>query len=193
MDDQKIQLTDTERVWQAFSALLRQFIFNRVQNNEDAEDILQEIFLKIHQNIIQLNEEDKLRAWVYQIARNAIIDYYRRKKPISALPEEIEIPDHLMDEPVTAADYAPGLKIMIDRLPEKYRQALILDEFEDLPQKQIAQALGLSLPGAKSRIQRARKQLKDILLDGCHFEFDGLGNIVSYEPTENCPEDCLCE
>jgi RNA polymerase sigma-70 factor (ECF subfamily) len=193
MDDQKIQLTDTERVWQAFSALLRQFIFNRVQNNEDAEDILQEIFLKIHQNIIQLNEEDKLRAWVYQIARNAIIDYYRRKKPISALPEEIRIPDHLMDEPVTAADYAPGLKIMIDRLPGKYRQALILDEFEDLTQKQIAQALGLSLPGAKSRIQRARKQLKDVLLDCCHFEFDGLGNIVSYEPTGNCPENCPCE
>lgn len=92
-----------------------------------------------------------------------------------------------MDEPVTAADYAPGLKIMIDRLPEKYRQALILDEFEDLPQKQIAQELGLSLPGAKSRIQRARKKLKDILLDGCHFKFDRLGNIVSYEPTENCP------
>jgi RNA polymerase sigma-70 factor (ECF subfamily) len=180
-------MTDTERVWQAFSTLLRQFIFNRVQNKEDAEDIIQTVFLKIHQNVLQLKEEDKLRAWVYQVARNAIIDYYRSKKPVSELPEIIELPEHLENEPATARDYALGIKIMIDRLPEKYRQALILDEFEGLPQKQIAKELGLSLPGVKSRVQRARKKLKEILIDGCHFEFDRLGNILSYQPTENCP------
>jgi len=193
MVDQNMLIpNNTERIWKEFSALLRHFILKRVPNRDDAEDILQVVFLKIHQNIDQLKDDDKLRAWIYQIVRNAIIDYYRsRKPPAAGLSETFELPEQLEDEPETALDQVSDLdvclKLMIDRLPEKYRHALVLYEFEGVSQKKIAEELGLSLPGAKSRVQRARKKLKGILFDCCQFEFDPLGNILDYQPTENCP------
>jgi RNA polymerase sigma-70 factor (ECF subfamily) len=72
-------------------------------------------------------------------------------------------------------------------LPQKYGQAVTLNEFDGLTQKQIAEKLDLSLPGAKSRVQRGRKKLKEMLLDHCRFEYDRLGNIIAdHEQSENC-------
>ena len=75
---------------------------------------------------------------------------------------------------------------MIQELPAKYQEALRLTEFEGLTQNALAQRLGLSLPGAKSRVQRAKEQLKEILLQCCHFEFDRLGKIIDYRPNCDC-------
>ena len=82
---------------------------------------------------------------------------------------------------------ALSLKELIDELPEPYRQALILTEYQGLTQKQLAERMGLSLSGAKSRVQRARDKLRDMLLRCCHFEFDRRGHIVDYY--ERC---CCC-
>ncbi|MGE5458424.1 MAG: sigma factor-like helix-turn-helix DNA-binding protein, partial [Methanococcaceae archaeon] len=76
--------------------------------------------------------------------------------------------------------------LMIEELPDIYREALILTEFEGMKQKQLAESLGLSLPGAKSRVQRAREQLKQLLLDCCNFELDHFGNIIDYNQRNKC-------
>ena len=184
----------TERIWRQFSDRLRLFVLRRVSSQHDAEDILQDVFWRVHENIDTLRHGDKLEAWIYQIARNTIVNYYRdqAKSPldISESPEPAV-------EPVAAEDWleevAACLKPMIDELPEKYRQAVVLTEYEDLTQKEMSQRLGLSLSGAKSRIQRARERLKGTLLACCHFEFDRRGNIVDYRPKEQtcryCSED----
>jgi RNA polymerase sigma-70 factor (ECF subfamily) len=182
-------LVSTNKIWEDFKEPLKRFIASRVQNEYDAEDILQEIFFRIHNHIGCLKDESKLRAWVFQIARNAVIDHYRRQK---AKAQMSEIPEDIIDENAEIIDEDQDiimcLRSMINYLPEKYSQAILLSEFEGLTQKEMAEKIGLSLSGAKSRVQRARKELRGLLTDCCQFEFDRLGNILDYRHKKNdCP------
>lgn len=180
----------TNQVWEEFSNRLRQFILKRVQDEHDTDDILQDIFCKIHRNLNQLKDWDKLSAWVYQTARHAITDYYRRRKIVVGIPEmNIGLDDDNLAENANN-EIIPCLNPMIDNLPEKYRQAISLIYVEGLTQKEMADKLGLSVSGAKSRVQRAREKLKEMLLECCHFEFDRIGNILEYHHKE--PKRCFC-
>jgi len=174
--------TFSHDVWTTFSERLLRFIRKRVANEHDAEDVLQDVFVKIHQRIDQLQDAEKLPAWVFQIARRAVIDYYRAR---SSTPEQAELPDELAErrepEP-TSADVADCLAPMIERLPEPYRQAVVMTELEGRTQRELADTLGLSVSGAKSRVQRGRERLKTMLLDCCHFAFDRRGRVIDYEP-----------
>lgn len=174
--------TAVENIWNDFSKPLKSFIRRHVKNDQDAEDILQDVFCKIHNNIGSLKDGDKIQAWVYKIAKNTITDFYRTQKHelvFTELPEEI-ISD--TENEITANDeVAQCLKAMIDYLPEKYKSAIILTEFQNLNQKELGAKLGLSVSGAKSRVQRARTKLKEMLLCCCSFEFDYQGNIVDYK------------
>lgn len=178
----------TERVWEEFNVGLKHFILKRVPDEPSAEDILQDVFLKIHVHIDTLREEDKLQSWIYQIARNAIYDYYRVHKATSELPEMPSVPEEPSDDVIK--ELIPSVKEMVDSLPADYRQALILTEYEGLTQRELAEKLGLSLSGAKSRVQRAREKLKSMLLNCCHFEFDRQGRIIDYEPNCDCCSHC---
>ncbi len=185
---------DVNAIWQDFSERLMRFIRRRVRDPHDAEDIRQEVFTKIHRNIDSLKDADKLQAWVYQIARNTIIEHYRRRRGTMEPPEVLhEVPDEAPAGLEAAERVASWLKPMIDRLPEKYRQPIILTEFEGLSQKEMAQALGLSISGAKSRVQRAREQLKQMLLGCCHFEFDRRGRVVDFRPRDSICPFCRCD
>jgi len=182
-------LVSTNKIWEDFKEPLKRYIAGRVHNKHDAEDILQEIFFRVHSHIGCLKEESKLRAWLFQVARNAVVDYYRRQNSgfqLSVIPEDIiNGPAEITDED---QDITMCLRSMINYLPEKYKQAILLSEFEGLTQKEMAEKLGLSLSGVKSRVQRARKELKGLLTDCCQFEFDRLGNILDYRhKRESCP------
>jgi len=174
--------TSSHDVWTTFHERLLRFIRKRVANEHDAEDVLQDVFLKIHQRIDQLQDAEKLPAWVFQIARRSVIDYYRAR---SSTPEQADLPDELAEhrepEP-TSADVADCLAPMIERLPEPYRQAVVMTELEGRTQRELAESLGLSVSGAKSRVQRGREHLKTMLLDCCHFAFDQRGRVIDYEP-----------
>ncbi len=180
----------TESVWEEFNTGLKRFILKHIQDEASAEDILQDVFLKIHTHINSLGESDKLQAWIYQIARNAIIDYYRAQKYKSDLREVAYVPEDPFDDVV--GDLLPYVKKLVDSLPFDYRQALILTEYEGLTQKQLAERLGISISGAKSRVQRAREKVRLMLLNCCHFQFDRLGRIIDYEPNCYCcvHQDC---
>ena len=95
----------TEHIWQAFSTPLRHFIRRRVGDDESAEDILQDVFLKIHLHIDSLRQREKLQSWVYQVARNAIADYYRDQRPTTSLDASIVLVDDLPEGHVI--DYQP--------------------------------------------------------------------------------------
>ncbi len=188
---------NTEQVWEEFSEAIRLFIKHKVSDTSQSEDILQDVFVKIHSSIDSLKEDTKIRGWVYQIARNTIIDYYRRKiiklESIDEIPLEEEgaansINNMIEAEP--AQKVAVGLKGMIDNLPEKYSQALYLVEFDGLTQVELAKKLGISVSGAKSRVQRGRQLLKDSLMKCCHFELDRYGAIINTYPVCCCC--CRC-
>ncbi len=185
-------LMTTENLWETFHTGLKHFILKRIPDEQSADDILQETFLKIHTHIATLRDEAKLQSWMYQIARNAIADYYRGHKATVELPEELLLPEEPVFEDDVIKDLIPGVKAMVESLPADYREALILTEYEGLTQRALAERLGLSFSGAKSRVQRAREKLKAMLLDCCHFEFDRFGKIIDYQPNCACCTDQGC-
>ncbi len=166
-------------LWEQYSRRLGAFIRSRVRDDEEAEDILQEVFVRIHRHLCCQPQWDKPDGWFYRIARNLIIDHYRRRRETVEVPENLTAASDLPGEEPKAI-LALSLKEMVEELPEPDRQALILTVYRGMSQKQLAQSLGISLSGAKSRIQRARKKLRDMLLRCCHFEFDRRGRIVDY-------------
>jgi len=176
----------TEAIWNEMHTRLCRFICSRMADPEDAEDILQEVFLRIHTHIGTVRESSRLESWIYQIARNSMNDYYRARRThveLTDLATEDEHPDE-----DAAESLAPSIREIVDTLPERYRQALILTEYEGLSQKELAERLGLSFSGAKSRVQRAREKVRDALLTCCHFEFDARGLVYDYR--QHC---CCCE
>jgi RNA polymerase sigma-70 factor (ECF subfamily) len=182
----------TEALWFDFSSQIYRFIQTRVRDPSEADDILQEVFVKVHTHIQSLADEERVAVWLYRIARNTIIDHYRKNRVLLPLPEDLPEEDgHQQgdDEPDVTEELAQGLVEVIEALPPKYRQALLLTEIQGIKQSELASRLGLSLSGAKSRVQRGRELLKNELLACCHFEFDRRGNILSYVPQ---PECCPC-
>ena len=172
----------TEQVWGEFKAQLRRFVASRVRNEADVEDILQEVFIKIHRGLERLADDARLQAWVYQITRNAVIDHYRRVEQNVEVPSER--PDVVAEEDGgegAESEVAAWLRPLAEDLPEKYREALLLTDIEGLTQKELAERLDISLSGAKSRVQRAREKLKDALLECCHLEVDRRGRVVDWE------------
>jgi RNA polymerase sigma-70 factor (ECF subfamily) len=162
-----------EHIWHEFAGKLGRFIRARVADPATAEDILQDVFVKIQKRLGQLQDPAKLEGWIYLIARNAIIDHYRTRK------QTVEVPESLPAEPDANDGEIAYLKAsfrrMIYSLPEPYREAVVLTELEGLTQQALANRLGISLSGAKSRVQRGRAQLKQMLDECCTFEFDRRG------------------
>jgi len=181
----------SESIWAEFSTPLKSFIKKRVKNDQDVDDILQDVFYKIHNGISSLKEADKIHAWVYSITRHALSDFYRSRKnesDITRFPVDI-ISDS--DDKLTAnIEIAQCLIPMINHLPEKYKQAIILTEFQNLSQKELSGRMGLSVSGAKSRVQRARLKLTEMLLGCCHLEFDRLGKVIDYK--HKCSDCKFC-
>jgi RNA polymerase sigma-70 factor (ECF subfamily) len=168
-----------DTIWAEFAAKLGQFIRARVADPAASEDILQDVFVKLQAKLGQLKDPAKLPSWLYLMTRNAIIDHYRAKKPMVEVPETLPAPAPETDPELDGLKAA--FRRMIHSLPEPYREALVLTEFEGLTQQELAVRLGISLSGAKSRVQRARGQLRKMLLDCCRFEFDRRGQIIECE------------
>jgi RNA polymerase sigma-70 factor, ECF subfamily len=185
---EEMMTLDVEDIWKKYRAKLLQFVKTRVGNMDDAEDITQDVFLKIFRNIDTLRSEDKLQSWLYQIARNAIADHFDSRKPMSELPDLPQIPEDSSTKALK--DLAACLLPMIDELPPHYRESIMLSEMEGKPHKEISRTLGISPSGSKSRVQRGRALLKDMLLDCCKLEFDHEGRLFEYEkrgtPCDGC-------
>lgn len=173
--------------WQEHKAQLRGFIAKRIRESDAVDDVLQDVYLKAQTNLHTVKSHGSLTGWLYRIAANAIADHYRAQKSWVELRDEFAAPK---PERSYTAELAACLQPLIADLPETYRSALILSELEGLPQKEVANRLGLSLSGAKSRVQRGREKLRQRLLDCCDIEIARSG-IIGYEPrAKNCDGRC---
>lgn len=148
-----------EDLWDRFHQPLKTFISHRVNDQSMVDDILQIVFMKIQVHLPNLIDEQKIHSWIYQITRNTIIDFYRTKKQSEILPDHLHFNDNAEEENFTK-EAAVCIRSTIKRLPEKYREALELTEFQGLSQKELSEKLGISYSGAKSRVQRGRGKLK---------------------------------
>jgi RNA polymerase sigma-70 factor (ECF subfamily) len=173
-----------EELWNQYRARLRGFITRRVRDSHAVDDILQVAFLKAHENLPKVRSEDAIASWLYRIAENVIADHYRSQRPHEELPEELPAPEPERDYAAELADQC--VSPLITLLPEKYRTALMLADIQGLAQQEVACRLGISLSGAKSRIQRGRDKLRASLDACCDIETGPLG-IIGYEPRgRNC-------
>ena len=178
-----------ETIWNEFAERLGQFIRSRVSDRATADDIRQDVFLKVQKRLSQLDDPSKLQSWVYLIARNAIIDHYRAKKQTTEIPDSLPAEEDQNNDPEIDG-LKSAFRRMVYSLPDPYRDAIVLTELEGLTQKQLAERLGISLSGAKSRVQRGRALLKKNLLDCCKLEFDRRGSVIDCNPRQesSCPE-----
>lgn len=175
-----------EEVHKRFDAGLRSFVAARVRDPDSAEDLVQDVYLKIQTRIDTLADEEKVGAWVYRVARNAVYDFYRTRKPTQVL-DEISSPTPDPTEEEMEQSLSATVRGMLDGLPPEQKAALYLTEYESMTQRDLAGELGISVSGAKSRVQRARAHLKTLLLDCCHFELDRRGKVVNYYDREYAP------
>lgn len=179
----------TESVWWQLSDDLRRFIRRRVADDHAADDLLQETFLRIHRSIDRLTDEDRLAAWVHQIARNVIHDHYRKSSSEVPLADADPADEHDIKNDLRASAGA-WLNELVRQLPDPYREAVQLSEIEGLTQVEVAERLGLSHSGAKSRVQRGRVMLREVLDRCCWFHFDQRGNLIDCDPK---PDRTVCQ
>ena len=183
----------TYQIWVELKTNLHRFISRRANNEADADDILQDVFFKIHSNIECLRDTGKVHSWVYRITRNAIIDYYRSRRTdlsLDASPDAFEVAEEdAVESDTDREEILACLSPMVERLPNDYQRALVMSDVQGITQARVADELNLSLSGAKSRVQRARGKVKTMLLECCHFEFDRLGRAVTMD-RRDCGSGC---
>ena len=156
------------------------------------DDILQEIFIKIHQNLHLLRDEERVAGWVFQIARNTVLNYFRaQKKNLEnqefhqrETEEESYFKENNLNEMVGI-----WLEEFKKDLDPKYQEALQLVDIEGITQIELAHRLGISVSGAKSRVQRGREKLKQKLMDCCPVKTDQYGNILEIQSKDG---NCVC-
>ena len=170
-------------LWREFSKPLRAFLRARARGDADADDLLQEVFYRIHSRLSGLRHPERLQGWVYTIARNAVIDHYRNRRNDVPFPldEAVEGPTEQ-----AAVDLTPTLRRFIGRLPRAHREPLVRHEFEGAPLEQVAKEMHLTLTATKSRVQRARAMLRKMLDQCCRFEFDRRGRVIEATPRKHC-------
>ena len=134
-----------------FTAPLRAFITRRMPNGMDPDDIVQEVFVRIHERLPELRDTERLDAWIFQIARNVLADLFRERRRRAALAARVafERGGEPVDdeEPDGAAELTPCLKPMIAQLAPPYREALELTELQGVPQSRRRGALACRSPG----------------------------------------------
>ena len=187
---------DAETVWRDLRGPLLNFITRRVSDRDSAEDILQDVMLRIHRHADELTDGWAVGAWIHAIARNAIIDHYRRAVVRRERPTgselELERPTPPGPEPGPAearAELAACLEPLLAQLPAIYREALQLTDLDGLTQADAAAHVGLTTSGLKARVQRGRTQLKALLTRCCEIELDRRGGILDYQPHNG---NCAC-
>lgn len=185
----KVKFND---IWLNFSRPVKEFIRNQTHNSDITDDLLQEVFIKIHQHLSQLQDEERLAGWVFQIARNTVLNYFRDKKNHLAKENDEylnNLEETYFNENGLNTMVANWLESFRKELDPKYQDALRLVDIEGLTQVQLAAKLGISVSGAKSRVQRGREQLKQKLMDCCPVKVDAYGNIVEVKRQSG---ECLC-
>lgn len=165
---------NTNTIWADFSAALYRFITRKVKDASVAEDLLQEVFVKIHLQKNTLQKKYRLKSWLYTIANNTIMDYFRKKQKDAVLLSNEEIAS---TEETLKHDAHDCLLPLIKNLPDTYREALYLSEIKGHKQKEVARQLNISLPATKSRILRGRDLLKKGFMDCCDYKLDAQGNL----------------
>lgn len=168
------------RAWAACEGELLAYLRHRAGRLEDAEEIVQEVFIKALRQDEQFCAIDNPRAWLFQVARNALADRLRVAREHLALPDDLASP--VEDGLLPVDDLSQCLPRVLSELSAADREVIVFCDIEGGSQQALAERLGMSLSGAKSRIQRARKRLRARMEEGCCVQFDESGKVAGFTP-----------
>lgn len=185
---------DMRRVYAEFEGRLRPFIARRVPT-VDVDDVVQDVFLRVQRSLASLRDEQSVAPWIYQVARSAIAESQRQRgrHPDLLLEQNFELeaaPEETGPTPLET-ELASYLVPLIARLPSPYREALTLTELEGMTHQAAANAMGVSLSGMKSRVQRGREKLRQLLEACCSVAVDARGTVIQCVPKQ--PSTCRCK
>jgi RNA polymerase sigma-70 factor, ECF subfamily len=197
----RVPVDAAETAWLEFRGRLRAFVARRVANPADVEDIVQFAFLQLHRGLGAIRNGERVHAWLYSTARRAIADYYRSPG------RRVEVPsgDVTDLDALARADSAVGdgdgrqevarcLAPVLRRLAPADQEAILLTEVQGLRLADAAALVNVSLPGMKSRVQRARRRLREAILACCRVALDGRGAPIGCErrdtPRGPLPREC---
>ena len=171
------------QAWHGHQAELRGFLISQLKEPASADDVLQDVFFKAMREGQDFCDLQSPRAWLFQVARNALTDGHRLRK------HWVPVPDYLPDErrperaPVDELDAC--INRVLPELPESDRDILKACDLGPMSQKAYAQSRDLSLPATKARIRRARERLRDALVQRCDVVYDQYGNVCCHvEPDD---------
>lgn len=182
MEDKEIVLKILDGDHRAFQILVEKYqemVFRTcmglLHNPDDADDIAQEVFVEVYESLGYFRHEAKLSTWIYRIAVNKSLNYLKKTKRKSLFKslEEIFQPGQknelsvslveAADKDVEAEEQKRMLETALNKLPENQRIAFVLFRYDELPQKEIAEIMGLSVSAVESLVHRARKNLYKLL------------------------------
>jgi RNA polymerase sigma-70 factor, ECF subfamily len=188
--------SDTEQLWQQMHTGIRAFVGRRIRHAADADDVVQRVFLRVHEGLSSLRDEERVHAWVYRTATHAIADYYRG--PVNRREVASGSLDDFAATPVAGAardddddqqarkEFAGCVQPLLQSLSAADRETLALIDVEEVSQVDAARRLGLSVSGMKSRIQRARRRFRTVVEECCRVHLDRRGGIIGYERRSAC-------
>ncbi|QWG07057.1 sigma-70 family RNA polymerase sigma factor [Flammeovirga kamogawensis] len=179
--------TELISVWNEMNDRLINFVKGKTQDEELSKDIVQEVFLKVFSKIDTLKDKNKLVSWIYQITRNEIVSHFRQYK--FDMPSDDFFQEKEFEKEDLNSEVIEYMHPMIDTLPPKYRDALILSDIEKVPQKELAERLQISYSGAKSRVQRGRQMLRATYDKCCNITTDIYGDVLECKP-KKCDDTC---
>jgi RNA polymerase sigma-70 factor, ECF subfamily len=176
--------------FEVYGDQIQHYIASLVQDPVQAEDLVQETFLRAHRSWDSLNDPGALKAWLYRIATNVCCDHFRRlTSPLTAPLPDLECMELAecgpadqegpgIDSLVAQGEMSRCVQRLIQHLPETYRLAILLHDVHGLTNSETAQVLGCTLEAAKMYVHRARRKLKEALLGACEFSRDERGVFV---------------
>jgi len=177
--------SEARGAWQDIEQRLRPYVTRRVASPSDIDDILQEIFVRIHRGVSALRDDESFGGWVYRVAQSAIVDAARARarSPLELVYEAPEMATPVLDEADDLeSELGACVALFVARLPAPYREAVTLTELQGLTQKDAAEMLGITLAAMKSRVLRGREKIREMFEECCRISIDRRGRVVTCEP-----------
>ena len=168
-----------------FYNYIKAYVFKKVKNKEIAEDVVQEVMLKLVESHQKSKEIKNIKAWLFQVSRNTIYDYYNRNKLEFNLENDWNLESQTSSEvsKIVTSDFVIP---MIHMLPKEDAVPLKLSDIDKIPQKDIANQLNLSLSAVKMRVRRARTKLRTMFVDCCEINYNKHGEFLGCSIKDSC-------
>jgi len=177
-----------QNIWTEYQSSLKSFLHSKVRNPDDVDDLLQEILIKTYKSLQTVKDSKKIKSWVFQIAHNTIIDFYRHSSKANALTA-----DDLwyeQEEPQVTKELSLCVLPFIKALPDEDAELLMAIEIEEMSQKDYADSKNINYSTLKSRVKKSRQKLYSLYSNCCDFSLDNQGNLNQFKQKNTSCSSC---